>query len=107
MGLGLERLPPTVLQQTIEALPRDNFKKVFVDALFARVQKDPQSVALTWMSGPLEGMSTGSSVQTLLTSYQPPILQSERLGTRSVPMDVLIQQTIDNMLTASAPITAW
>src|SRR5271163_3509056 len=32
-------------------------------------------------------MSTGSSVQTLLTSYQPPILQSEWLGTRSVPMD--------------------
>jgi hypothetical protein len=50
MGLGLEKLPPTVVTQTIEALPRDNFKKVFVDALFSRVQKDPPSVALTWMS---------------------------------------------------------
>ena len=50
MGLGLERFPPMVVQQMIEALPRENFKKVFVDALFARVQKDPQSVALTWMS---------------------------------------------------------
>ena len=50
MGLGLEKLPPTVVAQTIEALPRDNFKKVFVDALFSRVQKDPPSVALTWMS---------------------------------------------------------
>jgi hypothetical protein len=50
MGLGLEKLPPTAVAQTIEALPRDNFKKVFVDALLARVQKDPPSVALTWMS---------------------------------------------------------
>src|SRR5277367_2873863 len=50
MGLGLENLPPTVVEQTIEALPRDNFKKVFVDVLFSRVQKDPPSVALTWMS---------------------------------------------------------
>jgi len=50
MGLGLEKLPPTAVAQTIEALPRDNFKKVFVDALFSRVQKDPPSVALTWMS---------------------------------------------------------
>jgi hypothetical protein len=50
MGLGLENLPPTAVAQTIEALPRDNFKKVFVDALFSRVQKDPRSVALTWMS---------------------------------------------------------
>jgi hypothetical protein len=50
MGLGLEKLPPTVVAQTIEALPRDNFKKVFVDALFSRAQKDPPSVALTWMS---------------------------------------------------------
>ena len=41
MGLGLENLPPTVVEQTIEALPRDNFKRVFVDALFSRVQKDP------------------------------------------------------------------
>ena len=32
------------------AASSDDFKKVFVDALFARVQKDPQSVALTWMS---------------------------------------------------------
>jgi hypothetical protein len=50
MGLGLEKLPPTVVAQTIEALPRDNFKKVFVEALFSRVQRDPRSVALTWMS---------------------------------------------------------
>ena len=50
MGLGLEKLPPTVVAQTIEALPRDNFKKVFIDTLFSRVQKDPPSVALTWMS---------------------------------------------------------
>src|SRR5271154_3457363 len=50
IGLGLEKLPPAVVAQTIEALPRDNFKKVFVDVLFARIQKDPQSVALTWMS---------------------------------------------------------
>jgi hypothetical protein len=48
MGLGLEKLPPTVVAQT--TLPRDNFKKVFVDALFPRVQKDPPSMALTWMS---------------------------------------------------------
>jgi HD domain len=50
MALGLEKLPPTTVAQTIEALPRDNFKKVFVDALFSRIKKDPQSVALTWMS---------------------------------------------------------
>ena len=50
MGLGLENLPPTAVQQTIEALPHDNFKKLFVDVLFSRVRKDPPSVALTWMS---------------------------------------------------------
>jgi hypothetical protein len=50
LGLGLEKLPPAVVEQTIEALPRDNFKKVFVEALVSRIQKDPQSVALTWMS---------------------------------------------------------
>ena len=50
LGFGLEKLPSTVVQQTVEALPRDNFKKVFVDALFSRVRKDPSSVMLTWMS---------------------------------------------------------
>ena len=50
MGLGLEKLPPAVVAQTIEALPRDNFKKVFVEVLFSRIKKDPLSVALTWMS---------------------------------------------------------
>ena len=50
MGLGLEDLPPTVVEQAIEALPRDNFKKVFLDALLSRIRKDPSAVALTWMS---------------------------------------------------------
>lgn len=50
MGLGLEDLPPTVVELTIEALPRDNFKKVFLDALLSRIRKDPSAVALTWMS---------------------------------------------------------
>lgn len=50
LGLGLEKLPPTVVAQTIEALPRENFKKVFVEALFSRIEKDPLSVTLTWMS---------------------------------------------------------
>jgi hypothetical protein len=50
LGLGLEKLPRTVVQQTIEALPRDNFKEVFIETLFARVKQDPKSVALTWMS---------------------------------------------------------
>src|SRR3984885_1535058 len=49
MGLGLEKLPPTVVAQTIEALPRHNFKKVFVDACSRAYRKDPPSVALTWM----------------------------------------------------------
>ena len=50
MGLGLEDLPPTVVEQAIEALPRDNFKKVFLHALLSRIRKDPSAVALTWMS---------------------------------------------------------
>jgi hypothetical protein len=76
MGLGLEKLPPTVVAQT--TLPRDNFKKVFVDALFPRVQKDPPLMALTWMSEPREDTSMGSSAWTLSTWSRQPIFQSEK-----------------------------
>jgi hypothetical protein len=49
LGLELNKLPPTLVAQTIEALPRHDFNKAFISVLVDTIAHAPQSAAMTWM----------------------------------------------------------
>jgi hypothetical protein len=49
IGLELDRLPPAVVAETIEAFPRHDFKKTFFTAVVETIAQAPQSAAMTWM----------------------------------------------------------
>src|ERR1700731_4193547 len=49
VGLELNKLPPTLVAQTIEALPRHDFNKAFFSVLVDTIAHAPQSAAMTWM----------------------------------------------------------
>jgi hypothetical protein len=49
IGLELDRLPPAVVAETIEAFPRHDFKRTFFTAVVETIAQAPQSAAMTWM----------------------------------------------------------
>ena len=49
VGLELDKLPPELVAQTIEALPRHDFNKAFFSILVDTIAQAPQSAAMTWM----------------------------------------------------------
>jgi hypothetical protein len=49
IGLELDRLPPAVVAETIEAFPRHDFKRTFFTAVIETIAQAPQSAAMTWM----------------------------------------------------------
>ena len=49
LGMGLDTLPPTLVAETIEALPRHDFKNAFFAALVETLAQAPQSATLTWL----------------------------------------------------------
>jgi hypothetical protein len=49
IGMGLDRLPPNLVADTIEALPRHDFNKAFFNVLVETIAQAPQSAAMTWM----------------------------------------------------------
>ena len=49
LGLELDKLPPTLVAETIEALPRHDFNKAFLAVLVDTIAQAPQSAAMTWM----------------------------------------------------------
>jgi hypothetical protein len=50
LGMGLDKLPPTLVAETIKALPRHDFKNAFFAALVEALAQAPQSATLTWLS---------------------------------------------------------
>jgi len=50
LGMGLDTLPPTLVAETLEALPRYDFKNAFFSALVETLAQAPQSATLTWLS---------------------------------------------------------
>ena len=50
LGIGLDALPPTLVAETVEALPRHDFKNTFLSTLVETLVKAPQSATLTWLS---------------------------------------------------------
>jgi len=50
LGMGLDTLAPTLVAETIEALPRHDFKNAFFSALVETLAQAPQSATLTWLS---------------------------------------------------------
>jgi hypothetical protein len=50
LGTGLDKLPPALVAETIEALPRHDFKKAFFATLVETLAHAPQSATLTWLS---------------------------------------------------------
>jgi hypothetical protein len=49
VGLEVDKLPPELVAQTIEALPRHDFNKAFFSILVDTIAQAPQSAAMTWM----------------------------------------------------------
>src|SRR5580704_16478011 len=49
IGLELDKLPPELVAQTLEALPRHDFNKAFFSILVDTIAQAPQSAAMTWM----------------------------------------------------------
>jgi len=49
VGLELDKLPPALVAQTIEALPRHDFNKAFFGVVVDTIAQAPQSAAMTWM----------------------------------------------------------
>jgi hypothetical protein len=49
VGLELDKLPPELVAQTIETLPRHDFNKAFFSILVDTIAQAPQSAAMTWM----------------------------------------------------------
>ena len=50
LGVELDKLPPQLVAETIEALPRHDFKNAFFATLVETLAKAPQSATLTWLS---------------------------------------------------------
>jgi HD domain len=50
LGVELDKLPPEVVAETIEALPRHDFKNAFFAAMVETLAQAPQSATLTWLS---------------------------------------------------------
>jgi HD domain len=50
VGLGLDKLPPDLVAQTVEALPRHDFNKSFFSILLETIAQAPQGAAMTWMA---------------------------------------------------------
>jgi len=50
LGLGLDALSPSLVAETIDALPRHDFKTAFFATLVETLEQAPQSATLTWMS---------------------------------------------------------
>jgi len=50
LGMGLDALPPTLVSETIEALPRHDFKNAFFATLVETLTASPQSATMTWLS---------------------------------------------------------
>jgi hypothetical protein len=50
LGMALDKLPPTLVAETIEALPRHDFKNAFFATLVDTVAQAPQSATMTWLS---------------------------------------------------------
>jgi hypothetical protein len=50
LGMGLDSLPPTLVAETIEALPRHDFKSAFFSTLIETLSQNPQSATMTWLS---------------------------------------------------------
>lgn len=49
LGLELDRLPPALVAETIETLPRHDFKSAFFSVLVETIAQAPRSAAMTWM----------------------------------------------------------
>ncbi|MDM8011372.1 MAG: HD domain-containing protein [Parasphingorhabdus sp.] len=50
LGMGLDALPPSLVAETIEALPRHDFKNAFFATLVETLTDAPQSATMTWLS---------------------------------------------------------
>ena len=50
LGMGLDSLPPSLVAETIEALPRHDFKNAFFATLVETLTDAPQSATMTWLS---------------------------------------------------------
>ncbi len=50
LGIGLDALPPALVAETLEALPRHDFKNTFLSTLVETLAKAPQSATMTWLS---------------------------------------------------------
>jgi HD domain len=49
-GIGLEDLPPEIIEQAIEAFPRLNCGKALLDLILGQIKRKPESITFTWMS---------------------------------------------------------
>jgi len=59
LGAGLEALPATLVAETIEALPRHDFKNAFLSTLVETLGHAPQSATMTWLSETTNGHVPG------------------------------------------------
>lgn len=50
LGIGLGDLPKHLVEETLDALPRCDFKNAFIEILLKRISRTPAAVAMTWMS---------------------------------------------------------
>ena len=50
LGLGLDKLPPTLVAETIEALPRHDFKSAFFSTVVDTLAQAPHSATMTWLA---------------------------------------------------------
>lgn len=50
LGMGLDALPSRLVAETIDALPRHDFKNAFFSTLVETLAQAAQSAAMTWLS---------------------------------------------------------
>lgn len=50
IGMGLDQLPPNLVAETIEVLPRHDFNKAFFKEIVETIAQAPNSAAMTWLS---------------------------------------------------------
>src|SRR5262249_6734763 len=50
LGMGLDSLPPRLVAETIEVLPRHDFKNAFFSTLVEPLSEAPKSAIMTWLS---------------------------------------------------------
>jgi hypothetical protein len=48
LGLGLDQVPPQILEEILEKYPRMKFKSQFLDLLVEHCQRNPAAQVLTW-----------------------------------------------------------